>query len=97
MKPAAPDDSNSIPRPEFDLFLQQLVHEVRNYLNMIALDATDLVEQTGRDVDGAKLQGHVRNCAAFLKEVRAVVSPEDAASPRPHLVESLQQIKSRKP
>jgi len=96
MKPPAPDDPGSISRPEFDQFLRDFVHEIRNHLNLIGLDAADLAEQAGPGLDGAKLQGHVRNCSAYLKEVRAAVSPEDATQPRPPLVETLQQIKNRK-
>jgi signal transduction histidine kinase len=73
MNLSASDDLN---REEFGKFLQALTHEIRNRLNSITLEATDLAEQAGPGADASRLQGQIQECSAFLKEVRELLAPE---------------------
>ena len=88
-KPAA------LSREEFDQFLSVLTHEIRNRLSGISLEAADLAEQAGSEVDGARLQQQVQDCAAFLKKVRESLSPDGAETKRMALPEFIKKVKER--
>jgi signal transduction histidine kinase len=74
MKPDEP-----IPREEFEAFTSKFVHDLRNFLNAISLEAADLAEQSGVAGGGARLQEQVRRCSNYLKEVRLAAAPQDPA------------------
>ena len=65
-----------VSREEFEQFLQALTHEIRNRLSGISLEAADLAEQGGTQVDARRLQQQVQDCAALLKRVRELAAPE---------------------
>jgi signal transduction histidine kinase len=73
MRPSPPGD---LTREEFEAFLRAFTHELRNRLNGIGLEAADLAEQAGAGADASRLQRQVRECSAFLKEVREMLAPE---------------------
>ncbi len=72
-----PTDAPPLSREEFEEFLHFLTHEVRNRLNAIGLEAADLAEQMDDSSKALRLQTQVRECAAFLKIARDLLSPDD--------------------
>jgi signal transduction histidine kinase len=78
---------------ELELFVQALTHEIRNRLSGISLEAADLAEQAGNQVDAHRLQQQVQECSAFLKKVREMISA-DAAEKLP-LAEVTKKLKER--
>ena len=69
---------NQVSREEFEMFLHALIHEIRNRLNSIALEAADLAELAGPPADATRLQQHVQHCSAFLKRIRETLAPDDS-------------------
>jgi signal transduction histidine kinase len=72
--------SASLSREEFDEFLHVFTHEIRNRLNAVGLEATDLAEQLEGMADFTRLQARVRDCSAFLKTVRDLLAPGEAGA-----------------
>jgi signal transduction histidine kinase len=70
-------DPALISREEFEEFLHVFTHEIRNRLNGIGLEASDIAEQAGDAVDADRLQQRIRQCAVLLKNVRDLLSPEE--------------------
>jgi len=86
-------DPNQLPREEFERFLNALTHEIRNRLNSIALEAADLAELAGPPADATRLQQHVQDCSAFLKNVRETWAPDDSHSERVPLSEFVKEVR----
>ncbi len=82
-------------REEFEQFLSVFTHEIRNRLNLIALEAADLAEQAGPQADSIRLQQHIRECSAFLKTVRDTLTPGDPAAPKISLAEFTASLRNR--
>ena len=97
MSAPAPDsqDTNQLPRAEFELFLNALTHEIRNRLNSIALEAADLAEQAGPPADATRLQQQVQDCAAFLKRVRETLASDDVQAERVPLADFVRKLRER--
>jgi len=96
MKESSPTDQNQpapVPREEFEQFLQVLTHEIRNRLSGIALEAADLAEVGGGQVDAGRLQQQVQDCSAFLKKVRELAVSE--GTEKTVLAEVIKRIKER--
>jgi len=91
--PSQPTDYLS--REEFETFLQVLTHEIRNRLNGIALEATDLAELAGPQTDSHRLQQQVQECSAFLKAIREITSAHDLAEGKTAFPELVKKIKER--
>jgi signal transduction histidine kinase len=89
-----PSDPTPLTRAEFEEFLHFFTHELRNQLNAIALEAADLAEQTNGQADGLRLQANVRDCAAFLKQTREILVPDDPAEPRPGLAAAMERLRA---
>ena len=91
-----PMNSPDISPAEFEEFINLFAHELRNRLNMISLEASDLAEQledTG--VDDSRLQNRVRDCSEFLRCLRDQLAPENPASRRP-LAEIMDGLRPRR-
>ncbi len=84
-----------VSREEFEQFLQALTHEIRNRLSGIALEAADLTEQAGPEIDGSRLQQQVQDCSAFLKKVRECLGPDGAESAKMTLADFTRKLKER--
>jgi len=91
--PTIRDDSTAVSREELELFVQALTHEIRNRLSGISLEAADLAEQAGTQIDANRLQQQVQDCSAFLKKVRELVSPDGAE--KMALAEVVKRLKER--
>ena len=85
-----------MPREEFERFLVEVTHELRNRLNGIALEAADLAEQAGPAVDAGRLQQRVQDCAAFLKKVRDTLAPEEPQGEAVTLSDFVKKLRARK-
>ncbi len=92
-----PTDPVPLTRAEFEEFLQFFTHELRNRLNSIGLEAADLSEQMGESSDALRLQAQVRACAAFLKQTRDLLSPDDPAEERLSLAAAMARLRAVKP
>jgi len=66
----------TVSHEELEQFVQALSHEVRNRLSGIALEAADLAEQAGDQMDARRLQQQVQECSTLLKRVRELISAE---------------------
>jgi len=98
MKEASSTNLNepmSVKREEFEQFLQALTHEIRNRLNIIALEAADLAEQAGPQADSTRLQQQVQECSAFLKKVRAHLAPEGTEPGKMGVADFVKKLKER--
>jgi hypothetical protein len=93
--PTQRNDATPVSREEFEQFLQALTHEIRNRLSGIALEAADLAEQGGGQVDASRLQQQVQDCSAFLKKVRELVAPDGAESGKTALADVVKKLKER--
>ena len=85
-----------VPRVVFEAFIETVTHEVRNYLNNISLEATLLREQSEPKLDIAKLQGYVQGCAAYLKNVRDSLAPEDTHTQTVELGQFVKKLREKK-
>jgi len=85
--------SDHIPREEFEHFLNALTHEIRNRLNSIGLEAADLAEQAGPPADATRLQQHVQDCSAFLKNVRETWAPDDPHAEKASLADFIKTLR----
>ncbi len=94
---SSPDHDAPAPisREEFEQFLQALTHEIRNRLSGIALEAADLAEQGGPEIDGSRLQQQVQDCSAFLKKVRECLGPDGSESEKMSLADFTKKLKER--
>jgi len=98
MKESSPQNRTDMPivsQQELDQFLHALTHEIRNRLSGIALEAADLAEQAGTQVDASRLQQQVQDCSAFLKKVRELVSLEGGETGKLSLAEAAKKLKER--
>ncbi len=86
-------EAAQLSREEFEQFLQALTHEIRNRLSGIALEAADLAEQAGTQVDASRLQRQVQECSALLKKVRELAGSE--GTERVALAEVIKRLKER--
>jgi light-regulated signal transduction histidine kinase (bacteriophytochrome) len=87
-----PGNESAITRAEFEQFLHVFTHEIRNRLNDIALEATDLSEQAG-GTDAARLQQQIQDCSAFLKRVRESLAPDAPQGRRAVLAEFVKKLR----
>lgn len=71
-----------VPREEFEQFLLAFTHEIRNRLNGIALEATDLAEQAGDLADATRLQQQIQDCSTLLKTVREALASDNPQAER---------------
>jgi signal transduction histidine kinase len=92
---ANPDAMTAVPREEFEKFLHVLIHEIRNRLNSIALEAADLAEQPGPRADAARLQQQVQECSAFLKKVREALAPDAPQVEKMALADFVKKLRER--
>ncbi len=88
---------SAVPREEFEQFIVSLTHEIRNRLNSIALEATDLAEQAGPPADGARLQQYVQECSAYLKTIRETLAPDESHTKTVALTEFVKKLREKKP
>jgi len=95
MPPPNSDATPPVPREEFEKFLHVLIHEIRNRLNGIALEAADLAEQTGPRPDAARLQQQVQDCSAFLKKVREALAPDAPQTEKMALADFAKKLRDR--
>jgi signal transduction histidine kinase len=93
--PATSAGSNAVSRAELELFLQALTHEIRNRLSGIALEAADLAEQAGPQMDASRLQQQVQDCSALLKKVREFVATDGVETGKLSLIEVTKKLKDR--
>jgi len=91
-----PNKPAGITREEFEDFLHLFTHEIRNRLNAISLEATDMTEQAGASADATRLQQQVRDCSAFLKKVREMLAPEDPHAKKMTLSEVMKKLHEQK-
>jgi signal transduction histidine kinase len=84
-------------RQEFEIFLQAFIHEIRNRLNGIALEAADLAEQTTPQADAARLQRQIQECSAFLKTIRELLIPTDPHANGIALADLAKKLQERTP
>jgi signal transduction histidine kinase len=88
-------DSIPLPAEELDRFLLALIHELRNRLNLISLEAANLAEEAEGKADATRLQQHIADYSAFLKKLHRQASHEDAPQTPPTLAELTRQIKAK--
>ena len=99
--PAMSDPFSQIPsaaslsREEFDDFLHVFTHEIRNRLNAVGLEATDLAEQLEGMADFTRLQARVRDCSAFLKTVRDILVPEETGAKKIAVADLTARLRTR--
>ncbi len=86
-----------LPRAEFEEFLHFFTHEVRNRLNAIGLEAADLAEQMDDSSKALRLQIQVRECAAFLKTARELLSPDDPEAEHLTLPAAIARLRGKNP
>jgi len=91
----SPGDTTAVTRAELELFLQALAHEIRNRLSGISLEAADLAEQSGPQIDASRLQQQIQDCAALLKKVRELVAVDDAGAVKISLADVTKKLKDR--
>jgi signal transduction histidine kinase len=91
-----PTDAAPVSREEFEEFLHFFTHEVRNRLNAIGLEAADLAEQMDDSAKAMRLQMQVRECAAFLKAAREILSPDDPEAEHATLTAAIARLRSQK-
>ena len=82
-------------REEFDDFLHVFTHEIRNRLNAVGLEATDLAEQLEGMADFTRLQARVRDCSAFLKTVRDLLVPEETGAEKITVSDMTAKLRTR--
>lgn len=87
--------ASAVSREEFDEFLNIFTHEIRNRLNIVGLEASDLAEQLEGEMDIGRLQGRVKDCSEFLKLVRDLVVPEDSIATRIPLADVIAKLRAR--
>jgi signal transduction histidine kinase len=85
-----------VPREEFEAFIHALTHEIRNKLNSISLEATDLAEQAGPPADASRLQQLVQDCSTYLKKVREVLAPDDTHTDTLALSQFVKDLRTKK-
>ncbi len=90
------EETNDVPRAEFEQFLKALTHENRNQLNSIALEAADLAESAGPPADGTRLQQYVQDCSAYLKKVREALAPDDPNAEKITLSDYMKRLRERR-
>jgi signal transduction histidine kinase len=90
-----PTDAAPLSRAEFEEFLHFFTHEVRNRLNAIGLEAADLAEQMDDSSKALRLQSQVRECAAFLKAAREILSPDDPEADRATLTAAIARLRAK--
>jgi hypothetical protein len=79
-KPPCPAPPSGEPtRRQWESLLLGWTHEIRNRLNGISLEAADLAEMSGGELDAAPLHQRVQEAAKLLAELREqlVLPPED--------------------
>ncbi len=84
-----------VSRAEFEEFLHVFTHEIRNRLNSISLEATDLAEQAGDAADAMRLQQSVRDCAALMKTARELLTPDDPEAKKLTVAEAIAKLRAR--
>ncbi len=94
--PRIPSTPGPISREDFEKFLHAFTHEIRNRLNGIALEAVDVAEQAGEQVDASRLQRQVQECAVFLKTTRDLLAPGETETAAVTLEEFLRRLRERK-
>jgi signal transduction histidine kinase len=94
MSEASPKKNREpVSREDFELFLQALTHEIRNRLSGISLEAADLSEQAGAQIDARRLQQQVQDCSAFLRKVRDSVASDGTGPDEIPLAELIKKLK----
>jgi hypothetical protein len=88
-----PSKNSELSRADFDEFINVFTHEIRNRLNAVSLEVADLSEQGG--INAARLEQRVRDCAAYLKTVRELVTPDDPAAEKRSLTEIVAMLRAR--
>jgi signal transduction histidine kinase len=84
-----------VSREDFELFLQALTHEIRNRLSGISLEAADLAEQAGPEIDSSRLQQQVQDCSTFLRKVREIAALDGAEAGKLALADVTKKLKDR--
>ena len=92
--PQISDEAPALSRAEFDEFLSVFTHEIRNRLNVVGLEASDLAEQLEGELDIGRLQGRIRDCSEFLRLVRDLLVPENAAQEKLPLGEVISRLRA---
>jgi len=84
-----------VTREEFEQFLHLFTHEIRNRLNGISLEASDLAEQAGPQADVTRLHQQIRDCSIFLKTVRDALAPDDPEAEKLALADFVKKLRER--
>ncbi len=87
---------SAVPRDEFERFIVALTHDIRNRLNLIALEAADLAEMAGPPADATRLQQHVQDCSAYLKKIRETLAPEQSHTDTIVLSDFVKRLREKK-
>ena len=91
-----PNTSDDLTREEFEKFLHAFTHEICNRLNSIALEAADLAEQAGADVDSSRLQRQIQDCSVFLKAARDMLASDSSQTGKIAPDEALKKLLKQK-
>ncbi len=94
--PADDKAPSAVPRDEFERFIVALTHDMRNRLNLIALEAADLAEVAGPPADASRLQQHVQDCSAYLKKIRETLAPEESHTDTVVLSDFVKRLREKK-
>jgi len=89
-------EPSAVPREEFEAFIHALTHDIRNRLNSIGLEATNLAEQAGPPADATKLQQLVQDCSVYLKKIRETLAPDDTHTDTVALTEFVKKLREKK-
>ena len=95
MSASNPKNPAEFSREEFEKFLHALTHELRNQLNAISLEVTDLAEQAGPQIDAVRVQQQVRECSTLLKKVRESLAPDDPKAEKMTLSEMVKKLREK--
>ena len=91
----SPGETTAVTRAELELFLSALMHEIRNRLSGISLEAADLAEQAGPEADASRLQQQIQDCSALLKKVREMTSADETGAIKISLADLTKKLKDR--
>ncbi len=87
--------TGTVSRVDFEAWLHDFIHEIRNHLNGISLEATNIGDEFGASDEMRRLQMKVQICGAYLKLIRDGMAPETPTFHRTTSREILDDVKAR--
>jgi hypothetical protein len=84
-----------VPRIEIEAWLHDFVHELRNHLNNISLEAANLADVAGNPPEAVQLQMKIQICGAYLKLIRDGIAPDQPRFERATVREILEETQAR--